>query len=62
MARHLVIQGLEDARSDKMKDEFTAMRDGLADFYFALLIMKFGMSEEQANDLVKETLLRRREA
>jgi len=60
MARHLVIQGLEESRLEQIRDEFSAMRDDMADFYFALLVMKFGMQEAEANDLVKQTLLKRR--
>ncbi len=62
MARHLVIQGLEESRFERIRDEFLSMRDSLGDFYFALLVTKFGMTETAANEFVKETILKRRDA
>lgn len=62
MARHLVIQGLEESRFERIRDEFLAMRDDFGDFYFALLVTKFGMTEATANEFVKETILKRRGA
>jgi excisionase family DNA binding protein len=62
MARHLVIQGLEESRFERIRDELLAMRDDFGDFYFALLVTQFGMTEAAANEFVKDTLLKRRGA
>ena len=43
-----VIQGLEETRVERIRDEFLAMRDDLGDVYFALLVTKFGMTEAAA--------------
>ncbi len=57
-ARRLVIQALEDTRIDQFRDEVHALREGLADTFFAFLTMQCGVTEDKALQFVKDTILK----
>lgn len=57
-ARKLVVQALEDTRADMFKDEVRALREGLADTFFAFLTMHFRVSKKDAQKFVNDTILK----
>lgn len=57
-ARKLVVQALEDTRADMFKDEVRALREGLADTFYAFLTMHFNVSKKDAQKFVNDTILR----
>lgn len=57
-ARKLVIQGLEDQRLEAVQSEVRSLREGLADTFYAFLVMKCEMTEAEADEFVKLTILK----
>lgn len=55
-ARKLVVQSLEDDRQGDFAKELKALRDGLAQLFYTLLVMKLGVDEIEAKKFVDETL------
>lgn len=58
-ARSLVIQSLENGREEKFANEVRLLREGLAHTFYTLLVMKFGVSEEEAREFVNTTIGRK---
>lgn len=57
-ARRLVIQSLEDTRVEQFRDEVHALREGMADIFYAFLTMQCNVSEAKALAFVKDTILK----
>ncbi len=57
-ARKLVVQGLEDTRVAEFRDEVKGLRTALGHTFYALLVMKFDMSEREAEEFVASTIER----
>jgi hypothetical protein len=49
-ARRLVIRGLEGQGSDQ---DFKTLRSNLADMFYIILVSKMGVSEAEANEVIK---------
>ena len=58
-ARTLVIRALEDTKPEEFTKEVQRLREGLADTFFSFLTMKCDVSEEEAKQFVRETILRK---
>lgn len=56
MARKLVIESLEDTRVEQFKEEVSMLREGLAHAFYALLVMKLGVAEGEAEEFVNANI------
>ncbi|HWD40386.1 MAG TPA: hypothetical protein VG944_16170 [Fimbriimonas sp.] len=57
-ARRLVTRGLEDTTNEQFAHQVKRLRESLADAFYALLTMKFGSSEAEAESFIKDTILK----
>lgn len=55
-ARRLVIRALEDTRTEEFRDEVKRLRGALGHTFYTLLVMKFGVSEREAEEFVASTI------
>ena len=53
-ARRLVIRSLEETPADRFAEQLKALQTSLAGMFYLILVEKFGASEDEANELVRQ--------